>query len=121
MRKLGIRLIIVTLLLIVSLVVIQKTTAGIQPLADWIFKTDSDYYFVKIEEDNDEKLWNGKYRYTFNGYDKDGNLQHVVKVVNRKLRPDAYIKIYADGSYGEGWGEVAAEDIPPEVLKKINK
>ncbi|MDR7079365.1 uncharacterized protein YxeA [Neobacillus niacini] len=65
-------------------------------------------------------MWNNHYRYTFTGYDENGNEQKIVKVIDRKLCQDAYLKIYAEGGYGGGWSEVAKPEVPSEIMDKLN-
>lgn len=42
-------------------------------------------------------------------------------MINRKLHPGAFIKIYAKGTQGKGWAEVSKENIPEKALKKLQK
>ncbi len=39
--------------------------------------------------------------------------------MDRKLRSEAYIKIYAEGSYGKGWREVEMEEVPQKALLQM--
>ncbi|MBH5316413.1 YxeA family protein [Paenibacillus sp. GSMTC-2017] len=98
---------------------VESKTEGIQAFTDnYLSKKEVNHYYVmtgKGEKKGD------KYLYAFDGYDADGNHQVVKKMLNRELRPDAYLKIYAKGSSGKGWQEVNKEDVPTPALEKLNK
>ncbi|GAB2535276.1 DUF1093 domain-containing protein [Gracilibacillus alcaliphilus] len=102
MKKIGITLIGLLIFLTLLLIGIQKTTSVIIPLSDWTFhNNDEKVYYVKTTEEY-ETLWNGNLRYQFSGFDEDGEQQKIYRVIDKKLKSDAYLKIYAAGSYGKG-------------------
>ncbi|MDM5157481.1 YxeA family protein [Bacillus sp. DX1.1] len=98
---------------------LHSKTEGVQAFVDNFFsnKEIQDYYAVinKGEKKDDE------YLYTFTGYSEDGKQQIIRKMINRKLHPGAFIKIYAKGTQGKGWAEVSKENIPEKALKKLQK
>lgn len=89
-------------------------------MSQWASQRPVETYYVKTTENNYKKLWNGNYRYKFTGYNEEGNGQEIVKVIDRELRPNAFLKIDATGSYGKGWIEVVEEEIPKEALFQLN-
>jgi len=105
----------------IAVAVIQKTTAGIIPLSDWVLQHPVETYFVKTTEENHEKLWTGNYRYVFNGYNAEGDEQQIVRVMDRELSPDAYLKMDTAGRYGKGWIEASEDEVPEEALLKLDK
>lgn len=105
---------------VAGVVYIEKTSSGIKATIEGLLESDYKPHFAKTQSDNYEKLWNGKYRYTFIGYDENGKEQQIIRVIDRILRADAYIRIYAEGSLGKYWEEVQEDEIPQEILSKIN-
>ncbi|KMM60154.1 hypothetical protein ACH95_09570 [Bacillus glycinifermentans] len=119
MKKLGIGLAAAVLIVFAGLFALQKTTAGLTPLSDNFLKgLPVEAYYVKTT-DAYEKLWNSKYRYTFTGYEKTGNKQKIVRVMDRKLRAGAYLKMYTVGTYGKGWIEIEREEVPQGALAEM--
>lgn len=120
-EKKGVKgLIAILIILTIAAVAIQKTTAGIIPLTNWLLQHPVETYYVETSEDNYEKLWNGKYKYVFLGYNEEGDEQQITKVMNKELRPNAFLRMDASGSYGKGWIEVLEEDIPENPLLQLN-
>lgn len=112
---------IICLLIVVigGFVYLEKTTSGLVPTISGLLASEYKPHYVKTETDNYSKLWNGKYRYTFTGYAEDGKKQKIVRVMDRELRPDAYLRMYAEGSLGKYWEEVQEHEIPSEALAKL--
>ncbi|MFD1388485.1 YxeA family protein [Oceanobacillus oncorhynchi subsp. oncorhynchi] len=110
----------ILILFTLAAVAIQKTTAGIIPLTDWLLQQPVETYYVETADDNYEKLWTGNYKYVFSGYNADGEEQQITKVIDRELRPGAFLRIDASGSYGKGWTEVREEDVSEEALLQLN-
>lgn len=110
----------ILLVLTITAITIQKTTAGIIPLTDWILQHPVETYYVETNEDNYDKLWTGNYRYVFSGFNEDGDKQEIVKVINKELRPNAFLQIDAAGSYGKGWIEVLEEDVPEKAALQLD-
>jgi uncharacterized protein (TIGR01655 family) len=97
----------------------EKTTIGLKPTIEGLVSSEYKAHYVETEADNYKKLWNGKYRYTFTGYAEDGKKQEIVRVFDKELRPDAYLRIYAQGSQGQFWEEVNEDEIPVKSLAKL--
>lgn len=119
MKKAVKVLIGILIIFTVTAAVIQKTTAGIIPLTDWLLQHPVETYYVETSEDKYEKLWTGSYKYVFSGYNEEGDEQQITKVIDKELRPNAFLRIDASGSYGKGWIEVMEEDIPENPLLKL--
>ncbi|WP_077603844.1 YxeA family protein [Oceanobacillus sojae] len=119
MKKAVKILIGILIIFTIAAAVIQKTTAGIIPLTDWLLQHPVETYYVETSEDNYEKLWTGKYKYVFLGYNEEGDEQQITKVMNKELRPNAFLRMDASGSYGKGWIEVMEEDIPEKPLMQL--
>lgn len=60
----------------------------------------------------------GGYDYTLTGYTEDGEETVVTFYASGELRKNAYLKVYAKGSYIETWEEVQPEALPEKV--KVN-
>lgn len=103
------------------MVVIDKNTMGLKPMFDRYTFKEEDSYYVKIDSESYDELWNGKYRYTFSGYNDEGEHQEVVKLMDRKLRDGAYIDIVSGGSHGQGWTEIEESEVPDGVLYLMEK
>jgi len=101
------------------IVYFENTKSGLKPTISGLLERESKPHYVKTETNNYKKLWNGKYRYTFTGYDEDGKKQEIVRVIDKALRPDAYLKMNAEGSLGKYWEEVQEDEIPEKVLSKL--
>lgn len=97
----------------------ENTTSGIKPTISGLLDSEYKPHYVMTESDNYKKLWNGKYRYTFTGYAEDGKKQEIVRLIDRELRPDAYLRMYAEGSLGKFWEEVQEDEIPEKALSKL--
>ncbi|WP_052401089.1 YxeA family protein [Oceanobacillus jeddahense] len=110
----------VLIILTITAVAIQKTTAGIIPITDWLLQHPVETYYVETTEDNYEKLWTGNYKYVFSGYNEEGDEQQITKVIDRELRTDAFLRIDTSGSYGKGWVEITEEEVPEEALSQLN-
>lgn len=119
MKKLVKLLIGLLIILAIMFIFIQKATAEIIPLSDWVLQHPVETYYIETTEDNYEKLWTGKYRYAFLGYNGEGEEQEIIKAMDRKLRPNAFLRIDASGSYGKGWVEITEEDIPEKALMHL--
>lgn len=116
------RIFVITFLVIFGVggsIYFENTTSGLKPTIDGLLESEYKPHYVKTESNNYKKLWNGKYRYTFTGYDEDGKKQEIVRVMNRILRPDAYLRMYAEGSQGKYWEEVREAEIPAKSLSKL--
>jgi uncharacterized protein (TIGR01655 family) len=114
--------ILITCVLIVGIggsVYFENTTSGLMPTISGLLESEYKPHYVKTESDNYKQLWNGKYRYTFVGYAEDGKKQEIVRVMDRVLRSDAYLRMYAEGSLGKYWEEVQEVEIPEEALSKL--
>ncbi|MCH1627461.1 YxeA family protein [Fredinandcohnia quinoae] len=114
--------IIITCIVILGIggsVYLENTTSGLKPTIEGLFESEYKPHYVKTESDNYKKLWNGKYRYTFTGYAEDGQKQEIVRVIDRELRSDAYLRMYAEGSLGKFWEEVQKDEIPEKALSKL--
>lgn len=109
----------IVILCIMGIVYFENTTIGLKPTIEGIVDDEYKTHYVKTESDNYKKLWNGKYRYTFTGYTEDGKKQKIVRLLDRKLRPDAYLRMYAQGSSGQYWEEVQADEIPEKALSRL--
>lgn len=115
---------IITCIVIVGIggnVYLENTTSGLKPTISGLLESEYKPHFVKTEANNYKKLWNGKYRYTFTGYAEDGKKQEIVRVIDKVLRPDAYLRMYAEGSLGKYWEEVQEDEIPAEIIQKLDK
>jgi uncharacterized protein (TIGR01655 family) len=97
----------------------ENTTSGLKPTISGLLEGEYKPHYVKTETNNYKKLWNGKYRYTFTGYAEDGKKQEIVRVIDKELRSDAYLRIYAEGSLGKYWEEVQEDEIPAKALSKL--
>lgn len=116
-------MVIMTLIFIVGIgwsVYFQNTSSGFKPTISGLLESEYKPHYLKTEKDNYKELWNGKYRYTFTAYAEDGQKQEIVRVIDKKLRPDAYLRMYAEGSLGKYWEEVQEDEIPATVLPKLN-
>jgi uncharacterized protein (TIGR01655 family) len=114
--------ILITCILIVGIggsVYFENTTSGFKSTISGLLESEYKPHYVKTESNNYEKLWNGKYRYTFTGYAEDGKKQEIVRVMDRVLRSEAYLRMYAQGSLGQYWEEVQEVEIPAEALSKL--
>ncbi|WP_182477385.1 YxeA family protein [Staphylococcus succinus] len=114
-----ITIIILVVIITTLLVVLERKTEGVEAYKD-NFLTNKDvkaYYTIS----NDGKKRGNKYLYTFNGYDKKGDKQVVRKLIDKKLKKPAYLKIYAKGSQGKGWMQVKEEEVPKVPLNKIKE
>ncbi|WP_152656642.1 YxeA family protein [Oceanobacillus sp. CFH 90083] len=109
------------IILTITAVVIQKTTAGIIPLTDWLLQHPVETYYTETADNNYEKLWTGNYKYVFSGYNEEGDEQQIIRVIDRELRSDAFLRIDTSGSYGKGWIEVMEEEVPEEALLQLDK
>ncbi|WP_080873645.1 YxeA family protein [Oceanobacillus timonensis] len=119
--KKGIKILVGMLIVFIfAAVAIQKTTAGIIPLTDWLLQKPVETYYVETSDDNYEKLWNGNYKYVFSGFNEDGDEQQITRVIDRELQTDAFLQMDASGSYGKGWGEVMEEEIPEAALLQLD-
>ncbi|MFD1065585.1 YxeA family protein [Oceanobacillus locisalsi] len=108
------------IIFIAAAVAIQKTTAGIIPLTDWLLQKPVETYYVETTADNYEKLWTGNYKYIFSGYNEAGEEQQITRVMDRELRTEAFLRMDASGSYGKGWVEVTDEKVPEEALLQLD-
>ena len=97
----------------------ENTTSGLKPTISGLIESEYKPHYVKTETNNYKKLWNGKYRYTFTGYAEDGKKQEIVRVIDKELRPHAFLRIYAEGSQGKYWEEVQEDEIPEKALSKL--
>jgi uncharacterized protein (TIGR01655 family) len=97
----------------------ENTTSGLRPTISGLIESEYKPHYVKTETNNYKKLWNGKYRYSFTGYAEDGKKQEIVRVIDKELRPYAYLRMYAEGSLGKYWEEVQVDDIPKKALSKL--
>lgn len=93
--------------------ILQKATGGLVPLADHFIQGQGkpEAYYLKAE-DHAEKLNNGKYNYTLTGYDASGHKQQIEAEADEKLRPGAFIKVWAYGTKAGSLTEVHEEEIP---------
>lgn len=119
MKKAASIIIGVLVLILASGFFIETKTTGIVPLYDkYIAQKTPKPYYVKINS-TPKEIGSDKYKYTFKGYDENGNEQEIIKVVDRKLRTDAYLRISAYEKYGEAWIEVQPDEVPTKALDKL--
>ncbi|MGW7977572.1 YxeA family protein [Staphylococcus xylosus] len=114
-----ISIIILVIIFSILFVFLERKTEGIEAFKD-NFLTNKDvkaYYTIS----NDGEKKGDKYLYTFDGYDKKGDKQIIRKLIDKKLKKQAYIKIYAKGSQGKGWMEIKEKEVPKVSLKKIKE
>lgn len=109
------------LFVVAWIVYIENTSSGVKATIEGLLESEYKPHYTMTESDNYEKLWNGKYRYTFKAYDEKGKEQEIIRVIDRTLRADAYLRIYAEGSLGKYWEEVQENEVPVEVLSKMNR
>ncbi|MCY7778978.1 YxeA family protein [Bacillus haynesii] len=110
-------LIAAVLIAVAGVFILQKATGGLVPLADHFIQGQGkpEAYYLKAE-DHAEKLYNGKYNYTLTGYDASGHKQQINAEADKKLRPGAFIKVWAYGTKGKSLTEVHEEEIPEGAL-----
>lgn len=119
MKKWVMTITCIVILGISGAVYLENTTSGLKPTIEGLLASEYKPHYVKTESDNYEQLWNGKYRYTFTGYAEDGKKQKIIRVMDRKLGSDAYLRMYAEGSKGAYWEEVQEDEIPAKALSKL--
>lgn len=118
--KKRMKIIVCTLILgVVCSVYFENTTSGLKPTISGLLESEYKPHYVKTETNNYKELWNGEYRYTFTGYAEDGKKQEIVRVIDKKLRPNAYLRIYAEGSLGKYWEEVREEEVSKKALSNL--
>ncbi|KAA0835428.1 MULTISPECIES: YxeA family protein [Bacillus subtilis group] len=102
---------------IAGVFILQKATGGLVPLADHFIQGQGkpEAYYLKAE-DHTEKLNNGKYNYTLTGYDASGHKQQIEAEADEKLRPGAFIKVWAYGTKAGSLTEVHEEEIPEGAI-----
>ncbi|MDX8367217.1 YxeA family protein [Cytobacillus sp. IB215665] len=76
----------------------------------------ADEIYVQINKQGTPRSPGG-YDYTLNGLTKDGEEKEITFFASGKLRPNAFLKIYAKGSYVETWEEVHPDKLPVKVEK----
>jgi len=110
-------LIAAVLIAVAGVFILQKATGGLVPLADDFIQGQGkpEAYYLKAE-DHAEKLNNGKYNYTLTGYDASGHKQQIEAEADEKLRPGAFIKIWAYGTKAGSLTEIHEEEIPEGAL-----
>lgn len=109
------------ILVVAWVVYIENTSSGVKATIEGLLESEYKPHYTVTKSDNYEELWNGKYRYTFEAYDEKGKEQQIIRVMDRVLRADAYLRIYAEGSLGKYWEEVEEGELPQEVFSKINR
>ncbi len=94
-----------------------ESDRGLVPLADHFIQGQGkpEAYYLKAE-DHAEKLNNGKYNYTLTGYDASGHKQQIEAEADEKLRPGAFIKVWAYGTKAGSLTEVHEEEIPEGAI-----
>ncbi|MDN5386982.1 MULTISPECIES: YxeA family protein [Bacillus] len=110
-------LIAAVLIAVAGVFILQKATGGLVPLADDFIQGQGkpEAYYLKAE-DHAEKLNNGKYNYTLTGYDASGHKQQIEAEADEKLRPCAFIKVWAYGTKAGSLTEIHEEEIPEGAL-----
>ncbi|MCY8757352.1 YxeA family protein [Bacillus haynesii] len=113
-------LIAAVLIAIAGVFILQKATGGLVPLADDFIQGQGkpEAYYLKAE-DHAEKLNNGKCNYTLTGYDASGHKQQINAEADEKLRPGAFIKVWAYGTKAKSLTEVHEEEIPEGALAAL--
>ncbi|MEI4790638.1 YxeA family protein [Bacillus sp. FJAT-53060] len=76
--------------------------------------------FVQINESGAPRSPAG-YDYTLTGFTEDGEETVVTFYAGRELKKNAYLKVYAKGSYIETWEEVQPEALPEKVKVNFTK
>ncbi|MGG0837896.1 YxeA family protein [Bacillus paralicheniformis] len=110
-------LIAAVLIAVAGVFILQKATGGLVPLADDFIQGQGkpEAYYLKAE-DHAEKLNNGKFNYTLTGYDASGHKQQIEAEADEKLRPGAFIKVWAYGTKAGSLTEIHEEEIPEGAL-----
>lgn len=109
----------IILILGIGVTYLQTKTEGTQAFVDNFFSNKEAKAYYVVTNKGEKKGDN--YLYMFNAYDEQGDQQVVKKLVDRELREGAYLKIYAKGMQGKGWGEVKTEEVPAKALEKLKK
>ncbi|MBT2577506.1 YxeA family protein [Bacillus sp. ISL-8] len=75
-------------------------------------------YYVQITTDG-QLQDNNRYEYRLKGFDEEGTEKEMLFDAERKLKKDAFLKVYYDKDKGvKTWEEVKKDDIPEKA--KIN-
>ncbi len=113
MKKILGILVFITILFVGYLFIPNEISDRFNPLVP------SEEIFVQIDQDGTPRDPGG-YDYTLNGFNEEGEKREVTFYAGKKLQPQAFLKVYAKGSYVEKWEEVELEDLPEEVRNELN-
>ncbi|GMR67110.1 YxeA family protein [Bacillus sp. MN7755] len=80
-----------------------------------------DKYYVQITKDGIETTDKDfKYTYKLTGFDKDGKEKELEFDAPKKLRKDAFLRVYYSDEKGvSSWEEVKKDELPAKVKEKL--
>ncbi|WP_277926632.1 MULTISPECIES: YxeA family protein [unclassified Bacillus cereus group] len=110
--------IIITIIAMAALLILLSPTR-LGPVIDKYnpFYKTKEYYTVV--NDIGQHIGDGWYEYEFVAYDEKGRKKTITKKVNRMLKRNEPLKIFAKGSYGESIIEIEPQDIPVQARTKL--
>ncbi len=83
-----------------------------------------DEYYVQITTDGIEKTYDGNtskyFEYKLTGFDKDGKEKELKFDAQKKLRKEAFLRVYYSDKKGvSAWEELKKNELPAKVKEKL--
>ncbi|MDZ5608097.1 YxeA family protein [Bacillus pseudomycoides] len=114
---------------LISIMVIFSTMlVGCGNINNMINRTGKDVYYVQLTQEPKKETKRTReghvvddYDYSLPGFDEKGIEKKIEFTEHRKLRNDAFLRIYhSDDSGVTSWEEVQIDDLPTKVKEKLS-